>query len=243
MSQLTYDEVINLVKTNNLSYYNFYNTDIPTSTLYTSEYYKNYTHDTIDVDQKVNTFFLDIEVFTSNEGISDNSYIHPIHMITGHCTEDNILWVYVLFLHDTMSKFGISTDSNFDYNTFIVERQDFFLSELRKGGYLGHKFIPDQYEIRLQCYVDEKQLLLDFWDKLHEYDPDVISGWNSDLFDLPYIYGRLTTLFGKENADMIISKFGVVENRYGVLQIFEYTIADLLYIYRPRDEGGFYGSH
>lgn len=166
------------LSTKSLQYYNFYNVDIPTTTLYASDYYKKFTHDTIDVEQKVNIFLLDIEVYTNNLGIEDDEYIHPIHMITGHSTQDNIIWVFVYLMPDVVEKFGILNTDDFDYDKFIIERQSFFKTRLTEMGYLGSKFIKSDYEVKLKLYNDEQTLLLDFWKTVHEYDDDVLSGWN-----------------------------------------------------------------
>lgn len=41
---------------------------------------------------------------------------------------------------------------------------------------------------------------LDLWEKL---DLDVITGWNIDFFDIPYIYNRLMAVFGSEHANRL----------------------------------------
>lgn len=52
-------------------------------------------------------------------------------------------------------------------------------------------------------FDDEKQLL-DTMIKLFD-DADVISGWNSDFFDIPYIIGRITKLFDqKKTAELCL---------------------------------------
>ena len=238
-NNITYEEIENLVKTNNLHYYNFFNVDIPTTTQYTTKYYLTHPHDTIDIDQKLNVQLTDIEVFTNNEGLDGiNDANHPINIISTCNTSDKIIWVFILFLEDTFQKFGITNDPGFDYEKFIIERQKFYKDKLIELGYIGNKFIDTSYEIKLTCYLDEKQLLLDYWDKVHSYDPDILTGWNTDGFDFPYIYNRLCILFGQDDAKKIMSKFNQVEYKNGKIQIFEYSIADLLYLYKPRDEGG-----
>jgi DNA polymerase elongation subunit (family B) len=43
--------------------------------------------------------------------------------------------------------------------------------------------------------VSEKILLLAFLDKWNEIDPTIISGWNSEFFDVPYTYNRIVNVF------------------------------------------------
>jgi len=44
------------------------------------------------------------------------------------------------------------------------------------------------------CCKSEHELLVRFADYVHQLDPDIISGWNSNEFDLPYIINRARTL-------------------------------------------------
>ena len=39
--------------------------------------------------------------------------------------------------------------------------------------------------------TSEKDLLSQFLDKWEELDPTIISGWNSEFFDIPYLYHRI----------------------------------------------------
>tara|TARA_R100001440_G_scaffold55617_1_gene75505 strand:+ start:84 stop:1772 length:1689 start_codon:yes stop_codon:yes gene_type:complete len=46
----------------------------------------------------------------------------------------------------------------------------------------------------------EQELLYKFLDKFREMDPDIIIGWNSDYFDVPYLYYRMCNVLGEEMA-------------------------------------------
>jgi DNA polymerase elongation subunit (family B) len=49
----------------------------------------------------------------------------------------------------------------------------------------------------------EKDLLARFLNKWEELDPTIISGWNSEFFDIPYLYHRMAKVLGKEEAARI----------------------------------------
>ena len=51
----------------------------------------------------------------------------------------------------------------------------------------------------LPC-VSEKELLYKFLDKWEEIDPTIISGWNSEFFDIPCLYSRMVKILGKNHA-------------------------------------------
>jgi len=63
---------------------------------------------------------------------------------------------------------------------------------------------------------------------------------NCDTFDLPYIYRRMIKLFtNKYEVNNMISSFGYVELGYNkMLKIPDYVILDVLYLYKPRADGG-----
>ena len=46
----------------------------------------------------------------------------------------------------------------------------------------------------------EDELLLKFLEKFREIDPDIIVGWNSDYFDVPYLYYRMCNVLGEDVA-------------------------------------------
>ena len=46
----------------------------------------------------------------------------------------------------------------------------------------------------------EDELLLKFIERFREIDPDIIVGWNSDYFDIPYLYYRICNVLGEEIA-------------------------------------------
>jgi DNA polymerase elongation subunit (family B) len=46
----------------------------------------------------------------------------------------------------------------------------------------------------------EDELLLKFLEKFREIDPDIVVGWNSDYFDIPYLYYRMCNVLGEDVA-------------------------------------------
>lgn len=46
----------------------------------------------------------------------------------------------------------------------------------------------------------EEELLMKFLEKIREIDPDILVGWNSDYFDIPYLYYRMANTLGEDVA-------------------------------------------
>ncbi|WWT39362.1 PolB DNA polymerase elongation subunit [Microcystis phage Mel-JY01] len=52
-------------------------------------------------------------------------------------------------------------------------------------------------------FKDERKLLLQFIKYIHQYTPDIMSGWNVDVFDIPYLYNRIKRLLGASAAKQL----------------------------------------
>jgi DNA polymerase elongation subunit (family B) len=78
---------------------------------------------------------------------------------------------------------------------------------LRKNGKtvtLGYKDFKPQDENTIYIKMDhETQLLHKFLDVWEEFDLDVITGWNIEFFDIPYLVNRITLLMGAEAASRL----------------------------------------
>jgi DNA polymerase elongation subunit (family B) len=80
---------------------------------------------------------------------------------------------------------------------------------------------------------DEKTLLLKFLDALQEIQPHIMTGWNCDAFDIPYLYNRIKRVLGKSNAyrlspigEMFYSPY---RNRYTIAGI---SVLDYMTVYK-----------
>lgn len=52
-------------------------------------------------------------------------------------------------------------------------------------------------------FTTEEQLLLHFLEQWNLIQPDIVTGWNCDYYDNPYLYQRLVNLFGEETACLL----------------------------------------
>ena len=65
-------------------------------------------------------------------------------------------------------------------------------------------------EADILIFRTEKELLEAFIKHLREINPTIISGWNSDYFDTPYLYRRMVQIIGERNAKKL-SPIGIVK--------------------------------
>lgn len=95
------------------------------------------------------------------------------------------------------------------------------------------EFDPD--EVQAHTYETEEELLMGFAKFTRKVNPDIVSGWNINGFDLPYLYDRHETLFqapptyGKQQS--ILRSY---TKKNGVRTFFMYgrIVVDLLEVWR-----------
>ena len=73
---------------------------------------------------------------------------------------------------------------------------------------------------------DEVDLLLTFLRFWQTTMPDVVTGWNTQLFDLPYLVGRIKRVLGEDKVKEL-SPWRVVNDRTITMNGREYTTADI----------------
>jgi DNA polymerase elongation subunit (family B) len=72
-----------------------------------------------------------------------------------------------------------------------------------------------------------------------QYNPDIITGWNCEFFDMPYLINRITRIIGPESAKRL-SPWGILSEReveingrtFNIPIIVGITILDYLQLYR-----------
>ena len=90
----------------------------------------------------------------------------------------------------------------------------------------------------LQCR-DEKELLLTFLKEYRKMDPDILTGWNIEFFDIPYLVNRVRNICGEEYVKMF-SPWKFVRDKkqknnneeITTYDIFGVEILDYLAVYR-----------
>ena len=70
----------------------------------------------------------------------------------------------------------------------------------------------EDYEVIYRKCGSENDLLLNFLHHWRQFCPDIITGWNIRLFDIPYLVNRMTRVLG-EDISKQISPFNVVKYR------------------------------
>jgi DNA polymerase elongation subunit (family B) len=116
----------------------------------------------------------------------------------------------------------------------ISLRKDDLRIALGYGDYEHNE--PNTYYIKCKSEAD---LIRKFLNVYEQMDPDVLSGWNIEFFDIPYLINRITKILGKDFADKLspwlkikkrAAKFGFKELE--TYDIFGVSILDYLSVYK-----------
>jgi len=102
-------------------------------------------------------------------------------------------------------------------NHELADKEVITLSLRKKGKVivLGTRpYTPKSKDVHYwQCKneIDLLQKFLQVWNS-EKWKPDVVTGWNVEYFDIPYLYRRITNMLGKKEADKL-SPWKIVRER------------------------------
>ncbi len=58
-------------------------------------------------------------------------------------------------------------------------------------------------DLIVEVFSTEEDLLQKFFDKYIEIQPTILSGWNTDTFDIPYLYHRASKVLNEHIANSL----------------------------------------
>ena len=102
-------------------------------------------------------------------------------------------------------------DKQKDYWSILILDKKSQLKHTKTGKNKNKEIIP--------C-ATENELLAKFVEAIREMDPDILVGYNSDYFDIPYLYYRMCRTIGKDWADHL-SPIGKVNSKKGNKYFFK----------------------
>ena len=102
---------------------------------------------------------------------------------------------------ETGAEYGFPNIETANEQILLITVRDSLTKKLTTWGL--QEYHGKNKEVDYRCFTDERELLSDFIQFLNEYKPDVITGWNSRFFDIPYIVNRIERLLGEEKVRLI----------------------------------------
>jgi DNA polymerase elongation subunit (family B) len=82
-------------------------------------------------------------------------------------------------------------DSTKQYHVFVLDKKRIIKND-------NNKFTKNGRTAEVHVFDNEKNLLLAFLNYYEEVSPTIITGWNIDFFDVPYLYNRIKNVCGKQ---------------------------------------------
>ena len=73
-------------------------------------------------------------------------------------------------------------------------------------------FVTDNPDVKYVKCSDEKELLMSFLNEWQYIGPDIITGWNIQFFDIPYLVNRIDKVLG-EKYTKLLSPWKIVDRR------------------------------
>lgn len=93
-----------------------------------------------------------------------------------------------------------------------IAYKDSKLNKYKLWAYKTFDIDQSNYDVDfIQC-DDENHLLRLFVDFMEEYSPDILTGWNIELFDVPYLVHRISKILGDKDAKRL-SPWGIINRR------------------------------
>jgi DNA polymerase elongation subunit (family B) len=79
------------------------------------------------------------------------------------------------------------------FDVFVLDKQ----RKIKKN---EDKFTKDGREVSVHIFDNEKNLLFAFLNYYEEVNATILTGWNIDFFDIPYLYNRIKNVCGEGHA-------------------------------------------
>ena len=118
-----------------------------------------------------------------------------------------------------------------------ISLQDYATKKITTWG--RKPYVPTQDNVTYYHFSDEIEMLNSFLYHWSKNPPDVITGWNVRLYDIPYLCGRISRIMGDKKCKLL-SPWGLVSQdeiyisgrRYNVYDIAGMTTLDYLELYK-----------
>ena len=186
------------------------------------------------------------EFFKKYEGVDgfkiygNERYVYQY--ISDKYPEDEIQWdkkkmdIYSLDI-ETTTKYGFPSPEECQEEILLITIQNAATKQIITWG--QKPYTPKQKNVTYHECGTEYDLLNGFIYWWTQNTPDVVTGWNTRLFDIPYICGRITRVFGEKKVKML-SPWGLVQEgelyvtgkRYTTFKIQGVSSLDYLDIYK-----------
>ena len=185
LKKLKFNEVYKLLEEDKLNPYNFYNIDLASDQVFSIDHYlNNEEYDNIDTVQPLKKVFIDIEVFLNHKiGKSIADMVMQgtdlVNAISQYYSSENVFYVYLVPPKEC--------------NLTAAEFEKYLNEESTKPVKIGENddgtdklaaYFEEGQRVKVKLFSNDKDLIIDMWEKIKKDDPAVLSG---DLSQIQYV--------------------------------------------------------
>ena len=102
---------------------------------------------------------------------------------------------------EAVGKGAFSTPEDASVEINVITIYDSATKKYKVWG--NQQYSSKEEDVDYYFCTTEEELLTRFINYIRENSPDILSGWNSDRYDVPYIINRIVKLLGEEEADSL----------------------------------------
>lgn len=102
---------------------------------------------------------------------------------------------------EAVGKGAFSTPEDASVEINVITIYDSVTKKYKVWG--NQQYSSKEEDVDYYFCTTEEELLTRFINYIRENSPDILSGWNSDRYDVPYIINRIVKLLGEEEADSL----------------------------------------
>lgn len=102
---------------------------------------------------------------------------------------------------EAVGKGAFSTPEDASVEINVITIYDSSTKKFKVWG--NQQYSSKETDVDYYFCTTEEELLTRFINYIRENSPDILSGWNSDRYDIPYIINRIVKLLGEKEADSL----------------------------------------
>ena len=217
---------LNALHRNDKKFYQFYNIDFSADEYQFQKYMMGFRENKQDAALRLlNKTYYDIEIHFNPAVFPDpERAAYPVNSIAVYNNIKNEATIFIWVVHANLK------------DADIIQKEVVKIYEQKKKE--NSAYDVENLNIKVRTYTSETKLLQEFFLYLRELNTLFLIGFNSSLFDDPYVVQRGLNLAG-DDINSYISEFSEVQ-KFGnrSFEWPDYTKVDLLTLYKPVDQGG-----
>ncbi len=125
---------------------------------------------------------------------------------------------------EVQAEHGFPDPESCSEEMLTISIQDYNTKKITTWG--RHQYVPTQANVTYHHFSEEVAMLEAFLYWWQQNTPDVVTGWNCRLYDIPYMCGRITRIMGEKKMKQL-SPWGLVTHEEIQISGRQFNIFDL----------------